>query len=330
MEFLTILVTLALLQLWGSGGAIQRDEWFQSIMESVATWTESPRLRLFLIIISPCILLLLFLGLVDTMLFGLFSFIVYLGVLLYSLGRGNFNENIQCYLSAWNSGNLAEAQKCALNIGGTLNAPAVEPDTDTDTDSLLDSSASASAETGNAPNEHFEESGEAASRTAGESYQSVHERVRPVILYEGYQRWFAVIFWFLTLGPVGALAYRLTHNCARGDMLSEDDRHLARQIVHYLDWIPARLLTLAFALTGNFVSSFELYWQSMWENKSVANIVEQAALAAIGDANGGKEYPDDDVSFQISGRQEILALQALLSRSAVCWVAIIALFELFA
>ncbi|MFT7129330.1 MAG: AmpE protein, partial [Gammaproteobacteria bacterium] len=61
MEFLTILITLALLQLWGSGGPIQRDEWLQSVIESVVTWTDSSGLRLFAIIIGPCILLLLFL-----------------------------------------------------------------------------------------------------------------------------------------------------------------------------------------------------------------------------------------------------------------------------
>ena len=39
---------------------------------------------------------------------------------------------------------------------------------------------------------------------------------------------------------------------------------LALQWVHYLDWIPVRLLALSFSLTGNFVNSFNRYWSSIW------------------------------------------------------------------
>jgi AmpE protein len=326
MEFLTILITLALLQLWGSGGPIQRDEWLQSVIESVVTWTDSSGLRLFAIIIGPCILLLLFLWLVDTMLFGLFSFIVYLGVLLYSLGRGEFNETIQRYLNAWGSGNFAEAKKYALNLGETLKS---ESEFEPGADIYVSPNVSASADAGSTSSDHVEQSKGDDSRLHGESYQSVHECVRTAILYEGFERWFAVIFWFLALGPIGALAYRLSQNCARSEILCEEDSQLALRVVHYLDWIPARLLALAFALTGNFVSSFEFYWQSLWEDNSVADVIEKSALAAITFTTGKKEDTDDEESFRISGRQEISALQALLSRSAVCWVAIIALFELF-
>lgn len=326
MDFLTVLMTLALLQLWGSGGPIQRDEWLQSVIERVVTWTDSPGLRLFSIVIGPCILLLLFLGLVDTLLFGLFSFIVYLGVLLYSLGRGEFNENIQRYLSAWDSGNLAEAKKYALNIGGVVSS---RSEFESNAGFYASSNISASVDAGTTSSEHLDKNSEVGSRLDGESYQSVHKYVRKVILYEGFERWFAVVFWFLALGPVGALAYRLSYNCSRSELLSEEDSQLALRIVHYLDWVPARLLALAFALTGNFVGSFEHYWQSLWENKSVADLIEKAAVAAINDTAESKEYPSDEESFMASGKQEILALQALLSRSVVCWIAVIALFELF-
>lgn len=282
MEFLTLLIVLGLLQLWGSGGPLQRDQWFYDFSERVKGVIQWPRIRLLVIVGLPVLLLLLLQDFFETLLFGLLSLLLYVGVLLFSLGRGDFSENIQNYLAAWGHGNFESAYRHARLIGDI-------------------------------------EQGETISDSA-----SLHEHVRSGMLYEGYERWFAVIFWFLLLGPAGALGYRLSFLAARSPVLDFADHQLAMRFVHYLDWIPARLLVLTFSLTGNFVSSFGRGWQALLDNQPVSELLEGAALAAL--SSGEKqEYPEDPDHFNECAREELVALQALLSRSVVCWLIIIAL-----
>nr|MBA3487439.1 hypothetical protein [Lysobacter sp.] len=80
------------------------------------------------------------------------------------------------------------------------------------------------------------------------------------------RRWFGVLFWFLLLGPFGALLYRLTQLAADGipdDIASEaaGERRLplenlrgARVLQAVLEWPVAQLMALALALVGNFDS----------------------------------------------------------------------------
>ena len=55
--------------------------------------------------------------------------------------------------------------------------------------------------------------GHAAEGEDPASEEEVHCMVQRALLYEGFQRWFAVLFWFFVLGPAGALAYRLLQLC---------------------------------------------------------------------------------------------------------------------
>ena len=69
------------------------------------------------------------------------------------------------------------------------------------------------------------------------------------LLYCGFQRWFAPLFYFLALGPVAAVAYRLIQLYAVADRGG-----LYRDFLRLADWVPVRLLALSFALTGDFVA----------------------------------------------------------------------------
>lgn len=69
------------------------------------------------------------------------------------------------------------------------------------------------------------------------------------LLYCGYQRWFAPLFYFLLLGPVAAAAYRFVYLFA-----ARKEQSGYRDLLGWLDWVPARLLALSFAVTGDFVA----------------------------------------------------------------------------
>ena len=84
----------------------------------------------------------------------------------------------------------------------------------------------------------------AESATAAEAIEHCEQR----LLYCGFQRWFAPLFWFLLFGPLAAVAYRSVQLLA----VARDGR--MRAALGWLDWAPARLLALSFAITGDFVA----------------------------------------------------------------------------
>jgi AmpE protein len=287
MEFLSILIVLGLLQLWGSGGPMQQDKWFNRACENIIGTFSSSYLRLLLLVAGPAIVLLIVQSWFESVLFGLLSLLLYIACLLYGLGRGDFSENLQAYLSAWNHGNFETAYRKAEKIGDFKQ-----------TEHIVD-------------------------------HASLHEHVRAAFMYEGLERWFSVIFWFLLLGPVGAVAYRLSYLCGRSEHLSDEDQQLALRVLHYLDWVPARLLSFSFALTGNFVNSFNEFWEQVFDNQPAVELVDSCALAALKGDNDQSVTPADQEHFIKYARNELLALQGLLSRSVVCWIIVIAATTLF-
>src|SRR5690606_11950492 len=68
------------------------------------------------------------------------------------------------------------------------------------------------------------------------------------------RRWFAVLLWFLLLGPVGALGYRLVAIVAQDEAATGLPFAMvdaARTLLSALDWPVAQLMTLSLALVGN-------------------------------------------------------------------------------
>ena len=103
--------------------------------------------------------------------------------------------------------------------------------------------------------------------------QSLGRFVVEGIVVAAHERWFGVIFWFVILGPLGALWYRLA--CVLRDKCirrGEEDafRDSALMMHHILAWIPVRLTLLSYALAGSFGDTLEalrsegLGWKSNW------------------------------------------------------------------
>ncbi|TDG15056.1 hypothetical protein E2F43_02110 [Seongchinamella unica] len=145
--------------------------------------------------------------------------------------------------------------------------------------------------------------------------QSMHQRAQQGFLYEAYQRWFAVLFYFLVLGPAGALAYRLIH-------LSGDGNAHRQQLLFYVDWVPVRLLAAAFTLTGNFVASADELWDALREPRMPStDVLYSVALAATGEDRVPPE--EGGLSGQRAAAQNETFV-ALVRRASICWVALIA------
>ncbi|MFZ3285187.1 regulatory signaling modulator protein AmpE [Pseudomonas sp.] len=150
-----------------------------------------------------------------------------------------------------------------------------------------------------------------------DSGEQLLDRVQGHLLWEAYQSFFAVIFWYFLLGPVAALAYRLlalAQEHGKNPALVER----AGQLRHAFDWVPVRLLAASLALVGNFVAVSRVMLHELlnW-NISAAQLINRVGLAA-------GEIPPPVVGPE--GINTLDCLWELLLRAAVLWYAGFALW----
>ena len=81
--------------------------------------------------------------------------------------------------------------------------------------------------------------------------QQFHQTFVRGIFIAAHERIFSVIFWFVILGPMGAVLYRLTELFAVRNELGLD--HIASRFKAVLDWLPVRIFVFLFALGGLFL-----------------------------------------------------------------------------
>ena len=136
------------------------------------------------------------------------------------------------------------------------------------------------------------------------------------LLWQAYQGFFAVIFWYALLGPLAALAYRLLP-LLEAHAAEEGVRALATRLRHVLDWLPARGLGLGLALAGNFVAANRVLGGRLFDRQaSAAQLVADAGRAAA-DLPAGQE-----------GGASLDELWRLLQRAGLIWYCALALWSL--
>ncbi|WP_277760546.1 regulatory signaling modulator protein AmpE [Pseudomonas sp. A34-9] len=150
-----------------------------------------------------------------------------------------------------------------------------------------------------------------------DSGEQLLESVQGHLLWQAYQSFFAVIFWYFVLGPVAALAYRLlalAQEHGQNPALVER----AAQMRHAFDWLPVRLLAASLALVGNFVAVSRVMLHELlnW-NIGAAQLINRVGLAA-------GEIPPPVVGPD--GINTLDCLWELLLRAAVLWYAGFALW----
>lgn len=145
------------------------------------------------------------------------------------------------------------------------------------------------------------------------------QQAQGFLLWQGYQSFFAVIFWYALLGPLAAIAYRLlalTVEHAEDPAL----RMRAAQWRHAFDWLPVRLLAGSFALVGSFVAVSRVLLNELlnW-NISAAQLI----------ANSGRAAEDFGApTLGESGVSSLDSLWQLLVRAGVFWYAGFAVWTL--
>lgn len=139
-------------------------------------------------------------------------------------------------------------------------------------------------------------------------------------------RWFGVLFWFVVLGPCGALVYRLAQLLAA--TLVTDESRLARKFAALLDWLPAHLMALALALASNFDAVFSA-WRD-WHRahpQGYANL-DLGFLDAIARASVTADVAADGNADANSPLVALDDAMVLVRRVLIVWLTLIALIVL--
>ncbi|KXG79577.1 regulatory signaling modulator protein AmpE [Pseudomonas mosselii] len=152
---------------------------------------------------------------------------------------------------------------------------------------------------------------------AADDPQRLIKQVQGHLLWQAYQSFFAVIFWYFLLGPSAALAYRLlalTMDHSRQPALQT----LAGQLRHAMDWLPVRVMTVSFALVGNFVAVTRVMLHELLDwHVSAGHLVAKVGRVA-------DDIPEEEDRQR--GLERLDSLWELLLRCAVLWYACFALW----
>lgn len=163
------------------------------------------------------------------------------------------------------------------------------------------------------------------------------------VFHSALRRWFGVLFWFLLLGPAGALGYRLIVQSVEGDAaerLVAEARRGARRLLAWLEWPVAQLMTFALALVGNFDTVLGA-WR---ENGGISlrpdghflgaaarasvrcELAEEAADAAEDYAHESGLATPPPVLLAAADVPELRDAMSLVWRCLLVWLAVLALF----
>ncbi|MGR4876059.1 hypothetical protein [Pseudoxanthomonas sp. LARHCG66] len=152
------------------------------------------------------------------------------------------------------------------------------------------------------------------------------------VFVNALQRWFGVLFWFLLLGPVGAVLYRLSVLATQDEWAStlpEENRLGARAVKTALDWPVAQLMTLAMALVGNFDTVFTAWREAGGTRFRLdTGFLGHAARASVRCelAEEAEEYAEEGMVQAMRELPELRDAMSLVWRILLLWLALLAVF----
>jgi AmpE protein len=156
-------------------------------------------------------------------------------------------------------------------------------------------------------------------RAASTSPDQQSSDVTRAILHAACERIFAVIFWFVLIGPVGALLYRLVTNTSKQDEINDSLLYTATLIQALMTWAPARMLALGYALTGHFEGALQAYRNRPYEpdiGLENDDVLINTGIGALRDFESTDEL------------SSILAARNLVMRAIMVWIAVLAILTL--
>ena len=247
MIFLSLIAVLAILYWSGSVASIlQRDGWFIWLLNrlrSLPAAASFPLLSMILALALPLLIVMACIWATMHFLSVNFLFFLYVPILLYSLGRGDFIADVNNYIATANRDDSVAASKIVDDLCGHA-------------------------------------ANDISSESTGD-WKGLHAQALKVISYRGFERTFAVLFWFVIAGAAGALLYRLSVIYREQTIPTSNEALLADKWLWLIEFPAVRLMGLTWAFVGNFDSSPLRDSAADTENSSMT-ILNNSVRAALG------------------------------------------------
>ncbi len=194
----------------------------------------------------------------------------------------------------------------------------------------------------------FDEPPASSQIDAGEIVRQASEHGLPL----AHKHVFGVLFWFVLLpGPLGPILFRLAEYLARrwnrrpeGALPADRFGEFARRAFAWIDWLPARLTALGFAIVGDFEGAIYC-WRRVSRPPAAVDGMPQpdsrtVILAAAGGALGSRVFGAaesaryfDETGLEGGGLSEpapamLNAAIGLVWRALLLWMALLLLISL--
>lgn len=163
-----------------------------------------------------------------------------------------------------------------------------------------------------------------AGRTITEPPMQLAQTAKEEILLQANIRMLGVFFWFILLGPVGAVLFRLS--CLLKDNQrdeTDDFADASRDLYQIMNWLPARICVLSYAVAGNFVDTMS-YWNGisdLWLRDSEEFIIVSGVGALRYEQRSGRDEHEDGEP-NVEGIHHALSL---VKRAVIVWVVLLGL-----
>jgi len=170
------------------------------------------------------------------------------------------------------------------------------------------------------------------------------QQFEEAVCVQANNRLFAVIFWFVVLGPVGAWAYRVSDLIRRRAVFSSSRRGMslestmagkgdeilgaAGNLHGWLAWIPARLTAIGYGLAGSFDGATSAWRAPSGVRELPLSIQSELLLARVGTAALAlaKQEGETDNERAIRGA---VAANGMVFRLLFIWAVAIAAMTLY-
>ena len=145
-------------------------------------------------------------------------------------------------------------------------------------------------------------------------------QVAEAVLVQFNERVFAVLLWFVVLGPMGAILYRLTALARQHGSIEDEEEFVsaATRLQGILDWVPARLIALGFALAGSFedaVTDWKAYY-----NRKAEHFWQINADIIVATGRGALCFGEGEDTDDTHGSARVRSALALVLRTLILWV----------
>ena len=154
------------------------------------------------------------------------------------------------------------------------------------------------------------------------------DRVISSIMLRSHEYLFAVIFWFLLLGAVGALMYCLVVNLAqRYEGADGGYAGAVKDLHNILMWPSSRMLALGFALGGSLVSALESWRTVSGHTLDISReVITVSGFGALHYQPAGEEKTDLEDNEDFVNR--LRETTALINRTLIVWLIVLGLMTI--